>query len=68
MSKGINEATADVVLARVEQALQKMFGEDVVLNITADSEVDTYLVKASATSDAILAKGYRELAEMARNA
>lgn len=51
------------ILKHVELALTKTFGTDVVLKSTEPDTARRYLAKAAATSDPIMAAGYRALAE-----
>ena len=62
----------EAIIAHVEKGIRGMFGDGVVLAITADEDGDGYVVKtvansylekAAATSDPTLAAGYRALAK-----
>jgi hypothetical protein len=54
------------IIAEVERSLKSMFAKAITIERTTEDAAATYEAKAALTSDPMLAKGYRELAEQAR--
>jgi len=62
----MSDTASDAILTQVEKQLQSMFADGVVVNVTADDTADEYIAKANATTDPVLADGYRSLARKHR--
>jgi hypothetical protein len=61
----LTKDTSAAILAAVEKNLKGIFTDGAVIDVTSDVETDAYLAKAAATTDPVLAAGYRKLAKKA---